>query len=160
MLVQISVAYNCEEQLKKLGRENYLALRDKLPNLKFPDWLEGKEKPEYYYEREQFIEFENDAPLLLEAGIQFEVKRFKQNYFVDKVFDESRKQFGDKQGSPISVHIPNIGLLMIDEVDWLENACTEQLQGYLDDGWRILAVCPPNGTRRPDYILGRHRGVS
>ena len=29
----------------------------------------------------------------------------------------------------------------------------------LDDGWRILAICPPNSQRRPDYILGRSRGV-
>ena len=53
------------------------------------------------------------------------------------------------------VHIPNIGLLTIDEVSYLEDCCTDSLQRELDSGWRILAVCPPNGTRRPDYILGR-----
>lgn len=30
-----------------------------------------------------------------------------------------------------------------------------QFQCYSD--WRILAVCPPNAQRRPDYILSRRK---
>lgn len=55
----------------------------------------------------------------------------------------------------VQIHIPSIGLMLIDEVDWLEDACTQQVQDHLNDGWRILAVCPPNAQRRPDYIFGR-----
>ena len=57
----------------------------------------------------------------------------------------------------VQLALPDIGLLVIDEVTWLDDACTEELQRQLDDGWRILAVCPPNAQRRPDYILGRTR---
>lgn len=55
----------------------------------------------------------------------------------------------------VNVHVPNLGLLMVNEVTWLEDCCTEVLQEYLDKGWRILAVCPQPDQRRPDYILGR-----
>jgi hypothetical protein len=64
-----------------------------------------------------------------------------------------RKDFDN--GKVVQFSIPDIGLLMIDHVTWLEDACTEELQTCLDAGWRILAVCPPNAQRRPDYILGR-----
>lgn len=57
----------------------------------------------------------------------------------------------------IQIAVPDVGLLLIDEVTWLNDACTEELQSRLDEGWRILAVCPPNAQRRPDYILGRRR---
>lgn len=62
-----------------------------------------------------------------------------------------------KAGQVVQIAVPDLGLLQINEVDWMEDACTEQLQMRLDDGWRILAVCPPNAQRRPDYILGRMR---
>lgn len=53
------------------------------------------------------------------------------------------------------VAIPNLGLLAIDEVFVENDLCTDQLQRYLNEGYRILAVCPPACQRRPDYILGR-----
>lgn len=55
------------------------------------------------------------------------------------------------------ITIPDIGLLHINEVTWMEDACTEALQDMLNDGWRLIAVCPPNAQRRPDYILGRSK---
>lgn len=58
------------------------------------------------------------------------------------------------QQTIFQVSIANIGLLQIQCVEHLENCCTNELQGYLDRGWRILAVCPPNDTRRPTYIMG------
>lgn len=53
------------------------------------------------------------------------------------------------------VHVPGFGLLMVDEIGVWENACTDTLQRALDDGWRIVAVCPQPNQRRPDYVLGR-----
>lgn len=69
--------------------------------------------------------------------------------------DSTHEQF--MSGKLFNVTLPDVGLLLIDEVTWLDDACTEMLQRKLDDGWRILAVCPPNAQRRPDYILGRRR---
>lgn len=54
----------------------------------------------------------------------------------------------------VHIAIPDLSLLKMRQVTVLEDYCTDALQGWLDDGWRILAVCPPNAARRPDYILG------
>lgn len=54
-----------------------------------------------------------------------------------------------------NVHVPGIGLLLLDEVKLLGDCCTDNLQGHLDEGWRIIAACPQPDQRRPDYILGR-----
>ncbi|NLD21638.1 MAG: hypothetical protein GX664_04030 [Bacteroidales bacterium] len=58
----------------------------------------------------------------------------------------------------VNVHVPNLGLLIINEVNCLENCSTGVLQEYLDKGWRILAVCQQPDKNRPDYILGRTKG--
>lgn len=70
--------------------------------------------------------------------------------------DKSVAELANKQCA-VQITIPDFALLYIDEVTWLENCCTERLQEALEDGWRILAVCPPNSARRPDYILGRRK---
>lgn len=60
-----------------------------------------------------------------------------------------------QDASAVQISVPDLGLLLLDEVCVREDYCTHALQGDLDDGWRILAICPPNAARRPDYILGR-----
>jgi len=57
----------------------------------------------------------------------------------------------------VQVHVPGLGLLILDEVKVLYDQCTDGLQEHLDDGWRILAVCPQPDKRRPDYVLGRKK---
>lgn len=61
------------------------------------------------------------------------------------------------KGNAVQITIADMALLLINEVEVCEDFCTVQLQEMLDQGWRILAVCPPNAQRRPDYILGRVR---
>lgn len=63
--------------------------------------------------------------------------------------------FGQQFNSKVHVHVPGLGLMLVDQVTVLVDICTDELQSNLDDGWRILAVCPQPNTRRPDYILGR-----
>lgn len=79
---------------------------------------------------------------------------------LDKLFSLEEKldifskaqQFNTKVG----VHISDLGLLNVKEVDVLGDACTDELQDWLDNGWRILAICPQPDQRRPDYVLGRN----
>jgi hypothetical protein len=52
------------------------------------------------------------------------------------------------------VSVANVGLMQVQCVEILENCCTDELQRWLDKGWRILAVCPPNDARRPSYVVG------
>jgi hypothetical protein len=64
---------------------------------------------------------------------------------------EGGTQFNEK----CAVVVPGLGLLAVNEVQVLYDYCTEDLQRFLTDGWRILAVCPQPTQRRPDYVLGR-----
>lgn len=58
--------------------------------------------------------------------------------------------------SKCDVHVPGLGLMILNETMLLEDSCTDQLQTALDNGWRIVAACPQPDSRRPDYILGRY----
>lgn len=53
------------------------------------------------------------------------------------------------------VHLPGNELLKLSKVEVREDYCTESLQDDLNDGWRIVAVIPRAGQRRPDYVLGK-----
>lgn len=64
------------------------------------------------------------------------------------------KLFNEKTSS----EQPGPSLLNVDETLLMEDACTYALQENLDNGWRILAVCP-QPQRRPDYVLGRKKGL-
>lgn len=55
----------------------------------------------------------------------------------------------------VEVHVPGDALLNIGEIEVSLSACTETIQARLDEGWRIIAVCPQPDQRRPDYIMGR-----
>jgi hypothetical protein len=62
-------------------------------------------------------------------------------------------------GAAVQISIPDLALLYINEVTHMDDACTDTVQEMLNEGWRILAVCPPNAQRRPDYILGRRKKI-
>lgn len=62
---------------------------------------------------------------------------------------------GPTYNEKCNVHVPGLGLLLIDEVRLAANCCTDDLQVFLEDGWRIVACCPQPDQRRPDYVLGR-----
>tara|TARA_R110002124_G_C8974430_1_gene515633 strand:+ start:16538 stop:17110 length:573 start_codon:yes stop_codon:yes gene_type:complete len=55
----------------------------------------------------------------------------------------------------VEVHMPNHAMAFYNEVMLLGDACSDNLQMQLTNGWRILAACPQPDQRRPDYILAR-----
>lgn len=67
---------------------------------------------------------------------------------------EAREQLYNER---VNVHVPGLGLLIIDEVKVLYDQCTDGLQEALDEGWRIVACCPQPDRRRPDYVMGRKK---
>ena len=79
-----------------------------------------------------------------DVGIELRISRVKG----------LRSNAKELQQTIFQVSIPGIGLLQIQCVDYLKDCCTDELQRWLDRGWRILAVCPPNDTRRPSYVMG------
>lgn len=100
-----------------------------------------------------------------ELNLKFTVKPHKGNAFftksrnrgVEKRLERLESDFDLlKSGSIIQMHVPNFALLTFNQVEVEEDCCTDQLQSRLNEGWRILAVCPPLDQRRPAYILGRY----
>lgn len=61
----------------------------------------------------------------------------------------------DYYNSKCNVHIPGNALIHIDDTLLLTDCCTDYLQEKINEGFRILAICPQPDQRRPDYILGR-----
>lgn len=106
---------------------------------------------EWWHVGETLIDLDTDGPLLVAMGLQFIVKSFKGTMPLTMAFPDAAAG----RDVTIYVQVPNIGLLVIDEVKVCEDYCTYALQSELDNGWRILAICPPNAARRPDYIMGR-----
>lgn len=56
----------------------------------------------------------------------------------------------------VNVHMAGGLLATYNEVSLKEDACTDELQRELNNGWRIIAICVQPDQRRPDYILGRY----
>lgn len=154
MLARCKISYSANEVVKKFDREKWEALRKAVWGLRLPEWPEGNNAaPSWYcYGDDTVFDLSTEASILSECGIEFEVKEFKSTY-------KTAGKDGQGNTHNLTLALPNIGLLAMDEVTWREDYCTESLQGDLDEGWRILAVCPPNGTRRPTYILGRTKGA-
>lgn len=132
-----------------ISREDYAAIRSRFEYLQLDEWREAEEKPPNYWKEGIIVDLSEVGPVLAQHKVEFIVKRFKGTYVANPT---------EPVANHVHVHIPNVGLLFMNEVTWKENCCTEELQRALDDGWRIIAVCPPNSQRRPDYILGRSKG--
>lgn len=159
MLAYIELDYLSKSKVKDLPREEYLRFRETFSAFSLPDWPEDGEPPKYVYCSEEIlVELETDGPYLASLGLIFTIKRFKGSYFSNSDLHRNTTRLESNQASPttlIQIAIPDFGLLGIRYVEVLEDACTNELQSMLDKGWRILAICPPNSQRRPDYILGR-----
>ena len=87
------------------------------------------------------VKSEVDIASMIEASVSSSVEA------IGKLFNEKT-----------SSEQPGPNLLNVNETLLMEDACTDALQENLDDGWRIIAVCP-QPQRRPDYVLGRKKGL-
>lgn len=85
------------------------------------------------------------------ASATFNSLMTKMDVLERAVTGASKQLFNQK----CEVHVPGLGLLNVNETKVVEDYCTHALQNELDDGWRILAICPQPDQRRPDYVLGR-----
>lgn len=148
MYAIINMGYNAESSIKKLEQANYERLAANFDALSMPPYDEREGwSLDYAHRYDLKIDLQEIGPMLLEFSIPFELKRLKSCY---------------KAKVPGTVHqlqvaIPNTLLWEVNEVLLKEDACTDAIQNLLDDGWRILAICPPACQRRPDYILGRQK---
>lgn len=146
MIARVEFDYSVNERFVDLAKsdEIYKELQRILPDC---PGSEAKDKG-YNWPRESLIELETDGRWLVEHKIEFKIKTFKGTMSVRSVLPN-----GDHVN--VYVQVPHVGLLSIDEAMVEEDCCTDNLNRRLNEGWRILCVCPPNAARRPDYILGR-----
>lgn len=158
MITRIELSWDTVEKLK--GSEELWQSVASI--ILLPTW----DKRETYWPGvEMVVDLDLVLPALAEYGIDVIVKPGQSNAFVTGIKDKiqgltrSLKLLEAKQelasGNCVQIHVPNNSLLAVNEVQVLEDLCTDALQSELNDGWRILAVCPPLSERRPTYILGR-----
>lgn len=146
-LITAQLDYNCHTALKAMTAEDYAEIRDRLVEVDLP---EDQDKIESWMTY-KFIGTIDDVTILAEKGIRCSITR------VRGLMAEALPQIGvpKPQGvQVVNVTIPSAGLFAVKKLEVLENECTDRVQTYLDRGWRIVAVCPPNDTRRPTYVMG------
>lgn len=148
MLAMVQIDYTAYDIIKAMSREDYLALGEAVPQLCLTEWKEGKNEAPHNYFNSVLVDLSTDGVALAKHGIKFMVIRFKGTY-------KAKSSEVSENHSHLHIAIPAIGLLCMDEVMLLDDACTDSLNSYLKEGWRMVAVCPPDAQRRPDYILGR-----
>jgi len=78
----------------------------------------------------------------------------------EQVYDKNNVQLTadravNNYNNKCDVHMPGNLMASYNEVQLLEDCCSDALQESLTQGWRIIAACPQPDQRRPDYILGR-----
>ncbi len=106
------------------------------------------------YWRFEGIATAEQAQCLTDYGMKVTLGRVR-GMFYDKQPQQLLRE-ANAAKAEVHIHVPGgVALTGVRRVTWLEDACTEELQRHLDEGWRIIAVCPPNDSRRPTYILGR-----
>jgi hypothetical protein len=149
--------------IKGMTPEKFAAVRQLVPTL--PDDQVIAEK-EYWYR-----EFQAPISEVIALGVEVVLKKAEDPaplWAVVQRLDQldarimnlrlnSSTSKDQMLNEKVSVHVPGLGLMAIDEVEVREDCCTDQLQTKLDEGWRILAVCPQPDRRRPDYVIGRTR---
>lgn len=128
--------------------------------------LAQEEKPENYWGLQSgpCRLKEEEVTGLVSIGVKLTVEPLPGAMIV-KMQDRHKWEYNTKvspdlinSGAAVHIAVPDMPLMMVNDVEVLEDCCTNVLQGYLDEGWRIIAVCPPNAQRRPDYIVGRTKG--
>jgi len=147
-IVSVEIDHNGAKLIKEMSPETYAELRERMVGiLELPEASESL----YDWSTYKFVGIMEDVEYLAGLGVKCQISRVRGT-FVEKL---------PKLGVPepigqqvVNITIPNVGLLAIKKLLVLPDECTDAVQRYLDEGWRIVAVCPPNDTRRPTYILG------
>lgn len=159
-VMQAEVSYNHQEN-KALLKDTWEAARAQVRGLDLPEWEivdpERVWEPNEYgkYWSAEGVVTADELQVLSDLGLKPRVSRMR-GLFSEKnpqrVLEDARATGGHVQ---IDISVPGgVALMSLRSVDWLEDCCTQKLQEYLDLGWRLVAVCPPNDTRRPTYIIG------
>lgn len=148
-ILKVDIDWETLGKLRDLSDDDYIALRDALELPELPP-LDAKDTA---YFTDGLLCSVNDIATFTRFGIAPRISR------VRGIFQESLTQLGVPEPQPgqpqiVNIAIPNASLFAVQTLQVIENECTNYVQMWLDKGWRIVAVCPPNDCRRPTFILG------
>lgn len=146
-LITMELDYTNAEKIKALTWVQFEALKVRLPELKLAETQEDIPK----YQAWDVVGTIHDVQYLTDLGLTVKISRVRGMYC------EELPKLGVPQPQGlqvVNISIPNAGLFAVKKLKVLENECTEYVDEWLAKGWRIVAVCPPNDTRRPTYVMG------
>lgn len=146
---KIEVPYQSCKIIKELAPSQYEELREEFPEFELPD--DQTKVPDWNTYTVHGTQ--RDLDILARWGLEPQIRRIR-GQFIDRLNLPANRIPAPEAGQVVNITIPSAGLFAVQTVDVLEDLCTNELQGWLDAGWRIVAVCPPNDTRRPTYIVG------
>lgn len=163
MIVRAEISHNWPITESKPTEEALAPLKELMPSFNLSTYGDGF----YSYSNEEVVDLDLLFAVCAPFKIEPRIRPFKGHNILAK-----GKDFGAKIKSleddvrmirqsmadgdtVVSVHVPNFSLLQFNEVDVLEDFCTDALQKKLNEGWRMLCICPPLNERRPTYIIGR-----
>jgi len=152
------------------GRDVYCKPSDYKKELSWKEYCEQNEKnfKEYYYiktensivltEQQYKVVFKiTEVVALVEQDIVKHEVNINLDDLADKVMNKVIKNAKHLFNSKLEVHQPNMPLFQYNKYQVLVDCCTEDLQNkYIDNGWRVVCVCPQPDQRRPDYIIGKY----
>lgn len=147
-IAKCELSYQCRDQIKKLDREVYDALRARLPELSIPEW----EKRDSFWSGSDVVLCDEDITYITSLGLEVTVHKVRGLGY--GVHGWSPTHGGPQGNVTYQVSVSGVGLLQVACLELMEDACTDEINRMLHDGWRIVAVCPPNDARRPTYIMG------
>lgn len=150
-VVEIGIGHEAKEALAALTPEAYEAFRGEFPDFNPPEDQTGLEK---WWPYHTMHGTEQDFWALVKLGVKPSAKRIRGTFVEQLPHEFSPVPVPPATTSIVNVSVPNAALFAVQSITWVEDACTDAIQHMMDEGWRIVAVCPPNDTRRPTYIMG------
>lgn len=155
-----SFVYNIKDKELQKEKNNYwegLSLAEAI--LQHPKHVKPKdrnlvitqlefEKAYKWVEISQFLDIDSDA----------QIQAIDLNKLAKAIGDQILGATGGNLfNSKLEIHQPNMPLFTYNDFTYITDCCTELLMsGYIEKGYRVVAVCPQPDQRRPDYVLGRY----
>lgn len=144
--------YGDGKKLTNLGK-NFHKVREAVPNL--PDDPSGVYSFTKY--KANFSDIVSLCPGVQIHEIVDSESRPPLSTLIDRLTTQLMRITPEQNfNAKCDVHVPGFGLLSISEVTYVEDGCSDDIDQRLEEGWRIIAVCPQPDQRRPDYVLGRN----
>ena len=136
MLAAIELSWNDRDKIQKdFTKPKYKELADQFPCLKLPKF----EKRTDWYPSGNVLVDEDELENLTKKGFEPTLKKVKGVGYSAGSLTEGQL----KQPFVSLISVANVGLFSVQKIIYIEDACTDSIQDMLNDGWRIVAVCPP-----------------